>query len=314
MDGKNAAIELGEMEVPTRLRKLYKHWENHSQSRKNTPPGSFSVALVSEIESFATERMRIWELKQKGRQRPYTKDSVLDQYRFCNIYRELDRQTIEIHGMLKDIEDDFPLWLLNVAFIRFVCKPETVRDVGLLSFDKAQNKKVYKKLLAHPRPKYGNAYVFPISVIQRSSYPTREEFFCYYLPKVIPEVAKLIQTFDNLSVVEALGRLLPVFGFNFRFHWTEILIDVAYQYPQHIDLYKQFPIGPGSAPTMKRLSQGDPELTCLSLLDVEMEEFPYLEVGGKRVHLSAENWEGIGCEFRKYSNLSKGTGRVRRYR
>ncbi len=30
--------------------------------------------------------------------------------------------------------------------------------------------------------------------------------------------------------------------------------------------------------------------------------------------LSAENWEGIGCEFRKYTNLKAGNGRKRLYK
>jgi hypothetical protein len=32
-----------------------------------------------------------------------------------------------------------------------------------------------------------------------------------------------------------------------------------------------------------------------------------------RVRLSAENWEGVGCEFRKYTNLKAGKGRKRLY-
>jgi hypothetical protein len=32
---------------------------------------------------------------------------------------------------------------------------------------------------------------------------------------------------------------------------------------------------------------------------------------GKELPLSSENWEGIGCEFRKYTNLLIGKGRKR---
>lgn len=43
-----------------------------------------------------TERHLIWERRQKGLPKPWTKDPVLQQYRFCNVFRELDTTTIWI--------------------------------------------------------------------------------------------------------------------------------------------------------------------------------------------------------------------------
>ena len=104
---------------------------------------------------------------------------------------------------------------------------------------------------------------------------------------------------------DAVEILLPVFGFNLRFLWTEVLIDVAYQFPEHIDLFGKFPISPGSLPTMNRLGEDmDP-----SDLVVELAKLPIdtgIEIKGKPLRLSAENWEGIGCEYRKYTNLKAG--------
>jgi hypothetical protein len=302
------------MEIPEELKTLYRHWEYHT----NPPALTSSEAdldnfIVKGIEDFAIERMRIWEKKYTNQKLPYTEDKILQTYRFCNIHRELDKQTIQVHTRLKDLRDNFPIWLLNIAYLRFVCKPETVVKTGLLSFDKTNNEKVYTKLKELDRPKYGTAYIFPISTIQKSKYPNREDFFCRYLPIMIPQISKEIEKFDRIGVKEALGRVLPIFGFNMYFHWTEILIDIAYQYPEYIDLFKRFPIGPGSMPTMKLLSNLDPELTNLELSKIDIKDFPYLAFNGKNVYLSAENWEGIGCEYRKYTNLKNGEGRRRKY-
>jgi len=302
------------MEIPHKLKFLYKHWPYHASYKVKFSNENFlEKKLLNEIEDFATERMLIWQRRQKGVKPPYTKDPILQKYRFCNIYRELDRQTIEIHSILKDIKD-FNLWLLNILFLRLICKPKTVKKTGLLNFDKFNNQNVYNKLSSLPRPKYGNAYVFPISAIQKSDYPTREEFFCFYLPKIIRKVGDQIKALKRSSAVDALKKVLPVFGYNFRFHWTEVLIDTAYQYPELLDLYKEFPIGPGAEPTMKRIAvRGDPIKTCRKLVNIKLPKFSYLTYKGSKVYLSAENWEGIGCEFRKYTNLSKGKGRVRRF-
>lgn len=303
------------MEIPNELKTLYKHWEYHTHSPlTNTQNIDLNNPNIEGIKKFVTERMKIWEKKYTNQQPPYTEDKLLQTYRFCNIYRELDKQTIQIHTILRELQNDFDLWLLNLAYCRYICKPETVLKTGLLSFNSENNQKAYTKLKELPSPKYGTAYIFPISTIQRSEYPNREEFFCKYLQLIIPKVSKEIRKFNRVGVVEALDRILPIFGFNMYFHWTEICIDIVYQYPQYIDLFKRFPIGPGSMPTMKLISNIDPELTNLELMKMGINDFPYLTFNGSNIYLSAENLEGIGCEYRKYTNLKNGSGRKRRYR
>lgn len=301
------------MEIPSNLKRLYKHWFFHTQTLKTKRLTiDFNDKALNEIKQFAIERQKIWKRKITGKDKPYTRDKILQKYRFCNVYRELDRQTIEIHSMLKPMKRKFDTWLLNVLFCRMICNTETVKKVGFLSFDSADNKRIYKRLTNLPSPKFGSAYIFPISLIMKSAYPTREEFFCFYLPKVVEKCTKVIFSCKRAGVVDVLEQIIPEFGFNFKFHWTEVLIDVAYQFPEFVDLYKKFPIGPGSKQTMKLFSRNESlENTCLALTRIPFKEFPHLLFRKKPVLLSAENWEGIGCEYRKYLNLKKGKGRRR---
>jgi hypothetical protein len=300
------------MEVPIQLKQLYRHWEKHTLPVKTPTAVSVDHHLLAQIEQFIAERMQVWEKRQQHQPAPWTKDPLLQSYRFCNIYRELDRQTIEYHQLLNPLRDNFPLWLLNMFFARMVCRPETLLQTGLLSFDPQQNQQVYQKLLALPRPRYGTAYIFPISTIMSSPFPTREQFICSFLPQIMPKIAGIIENFRLLDVYGALDLITPVYGFNHRFLWTEILIDTAYQFPHLINLFGRFPFGPGSLPTLKKLnSQATPEDVCLALLNFQPKQFPYLQFNGQPVLLSAENWEGIGCEFRKYSHLQAGHGRKR---
>lgn len=300
------------MEVPKDLRNLYRHWKKHTQKPHIQPANDLNIP--KELEYFISERMKIWERKTKGEKPPYTKDRVLQNFRFCNIYRELDKQTIQIHKDLKTYEDNFSLWLLNLCFHRFISRPETVFTVGHLSFDRKNNERVYEKLKNILSPKYGNAYVFPISVIQKSKTPTREEFFCFYFPKIIKKLSPVIQDFDNISVNEGFNTILSLFGFNLKFHWTEVLIDVSYQHPDKIDLFKDFYIGPGALPTAKVINSSISPVELVNrCVGLDIKNFPYLTCEGQKVYLSAENWEGIFCEYRKYSNLKKGKGRVRKY-
>lgn len=297
------------MELPIYLKNLYRHWPLHTTEQVKTCAGE----IPEEIFWFIEERMRIWERKTAGLPPLYTDDPILAKYRFCNILRELDRQTIEFHTLLNPLRDDFPLWLLNMFYCRMVARPETVTSVGLLSFNAKENESVYQKLLVHARPRFGTPYVFPISTILKSETPTRELFIARYLPSIITKIADEIQTWEKKSVYDSVNLLLPIFGYNLSFLWTEVLIDVAYQFPQYLDLFKQFPIGPGSIPIIEKLSADkNPSLFVAELASRGVTVG--LTYENKPIRLSAENWEGIGCEYRKYSNLKRGVGRKRLYK
>lgn len=300
------------MEIPPKLKSLYRHWDFHVQISPRLDGDTVvkDQSLFTDISWFIHERMSIWEQKVSGAPPPYTEDPILAQYRFCNIFREFDRQTIEIHTLLNPLRNNFPRWLLNIFYCRMVARPETIRLTGLLSFEAAESKKLYEKLMHTPRPRFGTPYIFPISTIQKSKTPTRELFISRYLPRVMKAVATEILTWEKRSVYDGLQSIIPIFDYNLYFLWTEVLIDVAYQFPQYIDLFERFPIGPGALPTLKRMNPDrDPSLLVQDLSRVNIDIG--LTYSGRPIQLSAENWEGIGCEYRKYTNLKAGQGRKR---
>ncbi len=96
-------------------------------------------------------------------------------------------------------------------YCRLVARPETIRNVGLLSFDILENQSLYERLSQHARPKYGVPYVFPISSIQRGDTPTRELFITKHLPAVMNQVAAEILAWDRESVYTGVLKILPIF-------------------------------------------------------------------------------------------------------
>lgn len=295
------------MELPKQLKTLYRHWSEHV-----AVPPTERIAIPDDMQRFIAERIAIWERKTLGATPPYTTDPILANFRFCNILRECDRQTIEYHTLLNPLRDDFPRWLMNMFYCRMVARPETVRTVGLLTFNPDENDALYQRLMASARPRYGTPYVFPVSVIQRSTTPTRELFIARHLPAVMNDIAREIHTWNRRSVYDGVAAILPLFGYNLTFLWTETLIDTAYQFPQHIDLFARFPIGPGAAPTFNRIAPSADASQFVAQLAATHTPVP-ITYNGNPLCLSAENWEGIGCEFRKYTNLKAGKGRRRVY-
>lgn len=253
------------IELPIEITKLYRHLERHIAAPRRQEGLADVIGdaqLSQQMEYFIHERVSVWGRKYSGESAPYTKDPIIQKYRFCNILRELDRQTIEYHTLLNPLRDDFSLWLLNMFYARMVARPVTVEAVGLLSFEESQNKKVYDRLMKHSRPRYGSPYVFPTNMIMKSQTPTRELFLTHYVPTVMRKVAQEIGTWSGESVLIGVEKVMPLFGYNMAFLWTEVLIDVAYQYPDRVDLFALFPIGPGAAPTFARMNKGLWAIVC----------------------------------------------------
>ncbi len=304
-------------ELPQNLKDLYSHWRFHTileEDGLETKAVWRDENLLKEVSWFIQERLSIWKKKMDKEMHPLTDDPILSKYKFCNVFREFDRQTIEFHTLLKPlIYNNLALWLLNMLYCRIVANEETIKNAGLLSFDTTHNERVYEKLVSMKRPMYGTPYVFPISVIQNGPTPTRELFITKHLPMVMQEVAKEVASWNKKSVYEGLQKIIPIFGYELNFHWTEVLIDLAYQYPHFVNLFDRFPCGPGAAPTLSKINPTrDPTLLVIDLART------YTDTGltykGQPLVLSAENWEGIACEFRKYTNLKNGFGRKRLYR
>lgn len=312
-------------EIPDEIKSLYRHWEFHTKKEPNFAKQNLALDydkrfktkifrntdLEKEIRWFINERINIWKNKVQNKNKPYTKDKILQKYRFCNIFREFDKQTIEFHKILNPIRNYFSLWLLNMFYFRMVANIETVKTLGLLSFDKTENQIFYEEFVKLRKPKFGVPYVFPVSTILRSKFNTREKFISFYLPEIIEKVSLEILKFQNVSVLFALDKILSIFKFNLKFLWAEVLIDIHYQFPELINLYDDFYIGPGALPTLKRINKNiSPELLCKNLVQLNFKTNVFYDK--KELILSVENWEGVCCEFRKYSNLKNGFGRKRK--
>ncbi len=312
---------MNNFEVPSEILNLYRYWQLFDAGAAKLKKAVYSeqnlvdLARLKEVEDFAKKRMEAW-YNRLNDVYPTSDDSIIAKFKFCNTYRELDRQTIYFHTKLNEFRGDFSFWLLNMFAARFLANIDTFDAVGFLDL-KTKNTDYFAKLKSLKKPKFGNAYVFPISTIQNSPWPTREEFLSFYVPEVIDGVAKVILAKQGRTVNELLLELLPAFKFNHRFLWTEVLIDVHYQFPELVELGRDFYIGPGARPSLEYLREGKTDLSLI--LDSLAREYPYIEgvnlsvKGNATIPLSAENWEGICCEFRKYQNLKSGKGRRRRY-
>lgn len=84
---------------------------------------------VADLSKFIVARHQVYENRMAGKT-PWTKDPILATYRFCNVYRELDRVTIWIgQNWRAQLADSPDLWFWMVV-ARLVNHPPTLEDLG----------------------------------------------------------------------------------------------------------------------------------------------------------------------------------------
>lgn len=78
--------------------------------------------------AFIRERHAIWERRNKGLPKPWTEDPILQSYRFCNVYRELDKETTWIRNNWRNDSDPDNWFAMVVA--RLINWSPTLEVVG----------------------------------------------------------------------------------------------------------------------------------------------------------------------------------------
>ena len=75
------------------------------------------------------ERYAIWERRGRGQPKPWTSDPILQRFRFCNVFRELDTVTIWINeNIRKPFADHEDLWFM-LAIARTINLPATLKEL-----------------------------------------------------------------------------------------------------------------------------------------------------------------------------------------
>lgn len=133
--------------------------------------------------SWMSERHAIFLRRQSGQPKPWTDDPILRAYRFCNVFRELDRVTVWIRENIREpFADHQHLWLM-LAIARTINRPDTLGELiatpGAWPVDDHFDVEVFAAVLQRRidagLPCYTGAYM-----IRAESNP---RVACYHWPK-----------------------------------------------------------------------------------------------------------------------------------
>jgi len=132
---------------------------------------------LEEFVAFVRERHAIYERRQAGQPWPWTDNEILQKWRFCNMYRALDKTTIEIwNEYLWPHANDEHVWFALVP-ARLFNKTSTLQALGYpVPWSYEHFVEVISSLGKGER--YGGAYISPVGVkeIGRDKHLTQADY------------------------------------------------------------------------------------------------------------------------------------------
>lgn len=263
---------------------------------------------------FASERHAAFERRVSGEERPWTEDPILQEFKFCNVYRAADRvsqymiKDVCYHGEPATPEDrlfqivafrTFSKIETWTAVQEFLGRSPTLEDLGDESFTKA---------LDHTKQRNGGLYTGAFILCATNAYGQAfkhlnhiELFRHMFLQDTLG--SRLLAA-DSLRTVYELLRRYPLMG-DFMSYQTTIDLN----YSGFLDFSENdfTKAGPGALRGIKKAFEnlGDytPTEVIMWMVDHQAEEFerlglPFNGLWGRPLH--AIDCQGLFCETDKY--------------
>lgn len=261
-----------------------------------------------ELLDFMCERHKIFIKKNSGFSKPWTNDDILQKYRFCNVYRELDTETkwLAAEWRCRNHKD---FWFAALVF-RFINWHETANDLRWpIPWDPERFIRILDERKAAGKKVYSGAYMI-------STHGVREPKSTYLARSlsIIWDRREELRPRPDDTCSSFYERILQCFDLG-SFLAAQVVADVKYHPTlSHANDFDTFVApGPGSKRGLNRVFERDPK-TPFKGADwyVEFYElFATMRILCKDLlpPVHAQDLQNCLCEFDKYERVRLGEGR-----
>jgi hypothetical protein len=286
------------------------------------------LSLEDQFWYMINERHYIFLKKQAGKPKPWTNDPIMRQYKFTNVFRELDRTTIFVRENIREpLWDDPELLLFNIALFRQTGAVEGWQGI-VRRWDAEKQAAKYVAAQERGTKVFTGAYMVPGMFPGAKGNNKVVSLFKYVLQPVWENRRRLVALCRETRSMEALtGALGEFMGWKGnRFMAYEVACDLLYTplLEGAVDQYTWANPGPGAQRGLSRLYGGEINMgrgagsrdrdTCIK----EMKEL--LRKAPKKLGAHIMNFgmdvdmrfcENALCEYDKYQRTQLGQGRPR---
>lgn len=284
---------------------------------------------------FLNERHAIWTRRNAGAPKPWTDDPILQQYKFTNVFRELDKTTIWCdENIRKPLANDPELLLFNVALFRQTGAAEGWQGI-VRKFDAEKHAAKYVAAQVRGLKTFTAAYMVTGMFPGAKGNNKVVSLFKYALQPVWDDRKKLVKLCQETKSLQALTEALSKYigwGGN-HFMAYEVACDLLYTplLRGAIDQHTWANPGPGAQRGLSRLYGGKvdngrgassrPKAQCVEEMQGLLAQAP--KRASKQVlnftfrglpakmFLDMRMCEGWCCEFDKIERVRNGEGRPR---
>lgn len=283
---------------------------------------------ITAFSDFMAERHRVYLRRATGAPPPWTKDKLLQKYRFTNVYRELDKVTIWVRKNIREPFADHPyLWFMLCA-ARQINWPDTLRD--LLDHGALANKantwnwkeacEVMRLRQKNGEKVYTGAYMLrgPIQG-DASGHQDKPHYTTLRVLQPIWEHRRAIESGLHDTLERAHEAFMPFHGWG-GFLSYEVVSDLRWtRYLQRApDIVTWAHAGPGARRGLNRLFSRPVKKAMSDEQALEEMRFAYKEVKARWPKPDRDgNWPALEmreiehqlCEWDKYERARLGEGR-----
>ena len=278
---------------------------------------------VKDLFLFMHERHRIYQRRATGQRKPWTQDKILQQYRFCNVYRELDTVTQWIAKNWRLPHRADPNLWFAMCVARLVNWPPTLERMG---WPVPWATKHFIKTM-HTQPGYtqkvwSGAYI----VSTNGNEMEKADYIANRVLTPLWDDRKKIWAGINNETLGAVPpptladvhRTLTRYTGLGSFLAAQVIADLKYVAPLRsaIDWYTWAASGPGSRRGLSRVCgvavnvPWNEETWLITLQKLHRGIMPLLK-SDDMPRLHAQDLQNCLCEFDKYERARLGEGRPR---
>ena len=279
---------------------------------------SDSSPRLTEFFSFVNERHRIYLRKAAGEPKPWTDDEILQNYKFTNVFRELDTVTIWIRKNWREPFADHPNLWLAMCIARLVNWPDSLAEIGFPETWGPRETRRAVELLERRTRNGAKAFTSAYLLQRVRGWETLSQQLFYEVLRGVwqdrSEVSSFLLSCNSLE--KAVGKLSSYYGWG-GFLSYEVVCDLYHtRYLCNAsDIFTWGNVGPGARRGLNRI-YGRPfnkYLSKLKLLE-EMRGVLRLSKTNLAEHVPPMDMRDIEqslCEFDKYERARLNQGRPR---